>query len=180
MASKVLTFDTQSVNHDLLPTKLEGTEGISMPYSYEVTLISVSPDVALMTNNPAASLIGSMALVGFLVGPNDTNYTHRTGMISKIEPEDRSAATSPGTATGDTSTTGDLVLGTGTGSGSRICYDPAEWPWQCDPASPTGARVLQALLTSHGQCQGHGRSNEWAHVPCRRRVGWTSRRRPPN
>jgi uncharacterized protein involved in type VI secretion and phage assembly len=85
MASKVLTFDTQSVNHDLLPTKLEGTEGISMPFSYEVTLITVSPDVALMTNNPAGSLIGSMARVGFLVGPNNNDYTHRTGMISKFE-----------------------------------------------------------------------------------------------
>jgi hypothetical protein len=63
-----------------------------------------------------------------------------------IQPEDRPAATARGAATGQESATGDPVLGTGEGSGSLICYDPAEWPWQGDPASPTGARVLLALL----------------------------------
>jgi hypothetical protein len=63
-----------------------------------------------------------------------------------IQPEDRSAATARGAATGQMSAAGDPILGTGAGSGSRICYDPAEWPWQGDPASPSGARVLLALL----------------------------------
>ena len=32
------------------------------------------------------------------------------------------------------------------GGGSRILYDPAEWPWLGDPACPDGAKVLLALL----------------------------------
>jgi uncharacterized protein involved in type VI secretion and phage assembly len=83
---KVLTFDTQTGGNELLPTKLEGTEAISMPFSYQVTLISTSRDVADRANSPATSLIGTMARVGFLVGPNNnTDYTHRTGMISDFQ-----------------------------------------------------------------------------------------------
>jgi len=63
-----------------------------------------------------------------------------------IEPTDRRAATAAGRATGQVSATGEPVLGLGTGCGSRICYDPAEWPWSGDPACPSGARVLRALL----------------------------------
>jgi hypothetical protein len=63
-----------------------------------------------------------------------------------VQPDDRAAATAPGGPTGQAGETGDPVPGTGTGSGSRIFYDPAEWPWQGDPASPSGARVLLALL----------------------------------
>jgi uncharacterized protein involved in type VI secretion and phage assembly len=84
--SKYLTFDAGSMGQDLLPTKLEGKEGISMPFSYELTLLSTSSDIADQANSPASSLIGTMARVGFLVGPNNnTDYTHRTGMISKFE-----------------------------------------------------------------------------------------------
>jgi hypothetical protein len=63
-----------------------------------------------------------------------------------IEPEDRQAATSRGRETGQTTADGEPVIGTGTGSGSRICYDPADWPRPGDPASPERADLLLALL----------------------------------
>ncbi len=63
-----------------------------------------------------------------------------------VEPENRSAATARGGLTGQEGPDGDPVLGTGAGCGSHIYYDPAEWPWQGDPTSPSGARVLLVLL----------------------------------
>ncbi len=82
---KYLTFDAGSMGNDLLPTKLDGKEGISMPFSYEVTLISTSRDIADKANSPATSLIGTTARIGILVGPDNDNYTHRTGIISQFE-----------------------------------------------------------------------------------------------
>ncbi len=85
MVSKVLTFDIEG-QRDLWPTKLDGMEGISTPFSYDVTLVTSSQDIADKANSPATSLIGQMARIGFLMGPNEnTDYTHRTGMISRFE-----------------------------------------------------------------------------------------------
>jgi len=86
MVKKVLTFETQSSSTELLPTRLDGKEGISMPFSYDVTLISRHRDTADTFNNPATSLVGTMARIGFLLGPNqNTDFTHRTGIISRFE-----------------------------------------------------------------------------------------------
>lgn len=63
-----------------------------------------------------------------------------------VEADSRRDATSAGRDIGQRTSDGEPVAGTGAGSGSRISYDPEEWPWQGDPASPTGARVLAALL----------------------------------
>jgi hypothetical protein len=63
-----------------------------------------------------------------------------------VEPDDRRAATMRGIETGLATADGEPILGTGTGSGSRISYDPADWPRPGDPASPGRAQVLLALL----------------------------------
>ncbi len=63
-----------------------------------------------------------------------------------VEPDNRQAATARGVATGQATADGDPVLGTGTGSGCRISYDPSDWPRPGDPTSPERAQVLLALL----------------------------------
>jgi len=85
MVNKVLTLDTVMGSDVLQPTKLTGPEGISMPFSYELEMVSSSRDIEDLADNPAASLIGTMARIGILTGPKDTDYTHRTGMISRFE-----------------------------------------------------------------------------------------------
>ena len=63
-----------------------------------------------------------------------------------VEPEDRRAATMLGIATGEATADGEQILGTGSGSDSRISYDPSDWPRPGDPTSPGRAQVLLALL----------------------------------
>ena len=77
----------------LMPTQLTGQEGISIPFSYELTLASASRDVEDLALSAAGSLIGTLARIGLLVGPADTQYTYRTGMISRFE---RSGTFNPG------------------------------------------------------------------------------------
>ena len=84
MVTKVLTFDTV-MGQVLKPTKLVGQEGMSIPFSYQLDLVSNSADVQNLALMAAASLIGTMARVGLHTGPADTQYTYRTGMISRFE-----------------------------------------------------------------------------------------------
>jgi hypothetical protein len=106
----------------------------------------VIDDLCWIANLPeGAALLASCDVLGhrIIIATPKTPIDPPNGTI---EPEDRSAATMAGGLTAPQGPGGDPILGTGAGSGSRICYDPADWPWQGDPASPCGARVLLALL----------------------------------
>ena len=63
-----------------------------------------------------------------------------------VIPHDRRAATAAGMPIEQTASDEAPVLGSGKGSGGRIIYDPSEWPWAGDPASPNSVQVLRALL----------------------------------
>ena len=60
-----------------------------------------------------------------------------------VIPDDLAAATAAGVViqVGNTPR-----CGTGTGCGSTIVYDPADWPWRGDPHSPSSASVLMVML----------------------------------
>lgn len=61
-------------------------------------------------------------------------------------PANLQAGTTAGVPIGRVDGNGDPIVGTGTGCGSTIVFDPDDWPWQDDPASPTSHRVLLDLL----------------------------------
>jgi hypothetical protein len=67
-------------------------------------------------------------------------------------PDDIRAATAAGVPTGRQDPNGALLSGTGAGCGSRIVYDPADWPRQGDPDAPTGDDVLLRLLRHANAC----------------------------
>jgi hypothetical protein len=56
-------------------------------------------------------------------------------------PDDIAAATAEGVAVGQGG-----EAGTGIGCGSTVVYDPADWPRQGDPASPSSEAILLMLL----------------------------------
>ncbi|HEY7580469.1 MAG TPA: contractile injection system protein, VgrG/Pvc8 family, partial [Acetobacteraceae bacterium] len=85
MVKKFLTLDTEKGGDVLKPAQLTGEEGLSMPFRYELTMCSSSRDIEDMFNSPASSLIGTMARIGILTGPDDTDYTYRTGMFARFE-----------------------------------------------------------------------------------------------
>ena len=107
---------------------------------------AVIDDLCRVANSPeGAALIAECDALGHLISITSPDTPHEPPN-GAIEPTDRQAATARGAPTCEATATADPVLGTGAGSGSRICYDPAEWPWQGDPNSPSGARVLLAML----------------------------------
>ena len=61
-------------------------------------------------------------------------------------PDDIVAATAVGLPTGQTNERGEMLTGTGAGCGSRIVYDPDDWPRHGDPASPSRHEVLLRML----------------------------------
>jgi hypothetical protein len=67
-----------------------------------------------------------------------------------IVPDDLAAACSAGTALGR-GADGGPRHGTGTGCGSTIIYDPADWPRPGDPQSPSSVEVLLRLLRQANQ-----------------------------
>jgi hypothetical protein len=63
-----------------------------------------------------------------------------------IMPDDLSAAAAAGIAIGRGEADGGTERGTGTGCGSTIAYDPADWPRHGDPHSPSSEAVLLTML----------------------------------
>jgi hypothetical protein len=63
-----------------------------------------------------------------------------------IIPDDLAAAAKAGVAIGPDAAEGGTALGTGAGCGSRIVYDPADWPWPGDRRSPPSDAVLLRML----------------------------------
>jgi hypothetical protein len=89
-----------------------------------------------------------------------------------ILPDDIAAATSPNASIA-TPQKGDAApQGTGAGCGSTIVYNPADWPRQGDPDSPTSADVLVIALRQ-ANTNAEGRSNpsaaDWGNPMVRTR-----------
>lgn len=63
-----------------------------------------------------------------------------------VIPEDLGAATAAGTPTGARDADGRPVLGTGTGCGSTIVFNPAEWTARGAREAPSSEGVLQLML----------------------------------
>jgi hypothetical protein len=63
-----------------------------------------------------------------------------------IIPDDLAAARPAGVAIPAEASAGGALRGTGAGCGSRIVYDPADWPWPGDPGSPASDAILLRLL----------------------------------
>lgn len=63
-----------------------------------------------------------------------------------VIPDDLEAATAAGTAIRRDEAEGGPKWGTGTGCGSTIAYDPADWPRPSDPHSPSSDAVLMIML----------------------------------
>jgi hypothetical protein len=63
-----------------------------------------------------------------------------------IVPEDLTAAAAAGLALGEAAAEGGARVGTGTGCGSTIVYEPADWPWPGVRHSPSSEAVLTTLL----------------------------------
>jgi hypothetical protein len=63
-----------------------------------------------------------------------------------VIPDDLGAATAAGIAIGREEAEGGARCGTGTGCGSTIAYDPADWPRSGDPHSPSSEAVLMIML----------------------------------
>jgi hypothetical protein len=61
-------------------------------------------------------------------------------------PDDIRAATAAGVPVGQMDANGTILAGTGAGCGSRIVFDPDDWPRRGDPASPASHEVLLKLL----------------------------------
>jgi hypothetical protein len=76
-----------------------------------------------------------------------------------LVPDDLAAATAQGVIP-----VGGGAAGTGTGCGSTIVYDPADWPRRGDPRSPTSVGIL-LLLLRQANLNAAGKSN--ASIP-----GW--------
>ncbi len=70
-----------------------------------------------------------------------------------IVPDDLAAASAQGATA-----TGGGPAGTGAGCGSRIVYDPADWPRRGDPRSPTSVQML-LLLLRQANLNAAGKSN---------------------
>jgi hypothetical protein len=67
-------------------------------------------------------------------------------------PDDIRAATAVGVPVGQTDANGAMLAGTGTGCGSKIVYDPDDWPLRGEPASPESHEVLLRLLRHANDC----------------------------
>ena len=67
-------------------------------------------------------------------------------------PDDIVAATAAGVPVGQTDAKGAMLLGTGSGCGSTIVYDPEDWPLQGEPSSPVSHEVLLRLLFQANAC----------------------------
>ena len=67
-------------------------------------------------------------------------------------PDDIRAATAVGVPVGQTDGNGAMLTGNGTGCGSKIVYDPDDWPLQGEPASPASHEVLLRLLRHANDC----------------------------
>ena len=65
---------------------------------------------------------------------------------ASTQADDPIGAIAPGFDTGRNTPDGKVIRGTGTGSGSTITYDPADWPRQGDPNSPTSDAQLGGML----------------------------------
>lgn len=63
-----------------------------------------------------------------------------------VIPHDLVAATARGIALSREEAEGGPKWGTGTGCGSTIAYDPADWPSPSDPHSPSSDAVLMIML----------------------------------
>ena len=61
-------------------------------------------------------------------------------------PDDLAAATAVGVDLSQPGGVGAIAMGTGTGCGSTIAYDPADWPWRGVADSPTSTDVLLTML----------------------------------
>jgi hypothetical protein len=60
--------------------------------------------------------------------------------------DDLQAGTAAGVPIGRPNGKAEQLVGSGTGCGSRIMFNPDDWPWRGDPTSPTSHRVLLKLL----------------------------------
>ena len=73
-----------------------------------------------------------------------------------VVPDDLAAAALPGVAI--TSRNGGAAQGVGTGCGSTIAYDPADWPQTGDLASPGRADILLTMI-EQANANAAGKSN---------------------
>ena len=73
-----------------------------------------------------------------------------------VVPDDLAAAALPGVAI--TSRNGGAAQGVGTGCGSTIVYDPADWPQTGDLASPGRADILLTMI-EQANANAAGKSN---------------------